>query len=79
MKDPDVHWEAKNYAAMCTMVDNNLGSIQALLRELGIEEDTIVFFTGDNGGQPRFKSEEHPHGFFWSQCKPSDQSRFSGR
>jgi len=78
MKDPNVHWEAKNYAAMCTMVDNNLGSIQDLLRELGIEEDTIIFFTGDNGGEPRFKSEEHPHGFFGPNANPETGVVFRG-
>lgn len=37
-------------AAMITRMDRDVGRIMALLRELGIDENTIVFFTSDNGG-----------------------------
>jgi len=37
------------YAAMITRMDADIGRMFALLAELGIDEDTIVFFTSDNG------------------------------
>jgi len=38
-------------AAMITRMDRDVGRILALLRELGLEENTLVLFTSDNGGQ----------------------------
>lgn len=43
---------AKVYAAMVSMVDRQIGEILALLKELGLDEDTIVVVSGDNGGHP---------------------------
>ena len=39
------------FAAMVTRMDREVGRLFALLKELGIDENTIVFFTSDNGGQ----------------------------
>jgi arylsulfatase A-like enzyme len=39
----------KNYAAMITRMDTDIGRILDLLRQQGLDEDTIVFFTSDNG------------------------------
>ncbi|MEM8955814.1 MAG: arylsulfatase [Verrucomicrobiota bacterium] len=78
IKDPDLDQDVKNYAAMVSMVDYNLGQILDLLRELNLEENTIVFFTGDNGGQDRFKSEEHPRGFFGPNVDPKTGDEFRG-
>ncbi len=46
-------------AAMITHMDKNIGRLMALLQTLGLDEDTIVFFTSDNGpsygpGAPEF-------------------------
>jgi arylsulfatase A-like enzyme len=76
MKDPAVSGEAKNYAAMVTMVDNNVGTVLDLLTELGLEENTIVFFAGDNGGQDRFKSKSHPRGYFGPNVHPKTGVEF---
>ncbi len=70
IKSPDVPQDAKNYAAMVTMVDRNVGQVLDLLQELDLEDNTIVFFTGDNGGQDRFRSKEHPRGFFGPNVDP---------
>ena len=43
-RDPE-----KGYAAMVTNIDAEVGSILELLRELDLEEDTLVLFTSDNG------------------------------
>jgi len=41
----------KNFAAMVTRLDGQVGDIMKLLKELGIEDNTIVIFSGDNGPQ----------------------------
>ena len=43
-KNPD-----KGQAAMVTRLDRDLGRLLTRLRELGIEENTLVIFTSDNG------------------------------
>jgi arylsulfatase A-like enzyme len=47
--DKDWPQIAKNYAAMISRVDRDVGRIMELLKKLGIDENTIVFFTSDNG------------------------------
>lgn len=37
------------YAAMITRMDDHIGRILALLKELGLDEQTAVFFSSDNG------------------------------
>jgi arylsulfatase len=37
------------YAAMITRMDRGIGRIMALLDELGLDDDTLVIFTSDNG------------------------------
>lgn len=37
------------YAAMITYMDTQIGKIFALLKELGLDENTIVMFSSDNG------------------------------
>jgi arylsulfatase A-like enzyme len=39
----------KNYAAMITRMDRDIGRILDRLRELGLDGDTIIFFSSDNG------------------------------
>lgn len=39
----------KNYAAMVTRLDADVGRLLALLKELQLDEKTIVFLAGDNG------------------------------
>ncbi len=47
--------DAKYYAAMVTRLDSYVGRIMALLKETGLEENTVVFFTSDNGGTFDYK------------------------
>ena len=78
INDESIPQDVKNYAAMVTMVDNNVATILDLLRELDLEQNTIVFFTGDNGGQDRFRSKEHPRGFFGPNVNPKTGVEFRG-
>ena len=77
-KDEPWPEEAKRYAAMVTMVDRQVGEVFAMLKEFGLEEQTIVFFCGDNGGQDRFRSPEHPRGFFGPNVDPKTGEAFRG-
>ncbi len=68
--------DARVYAAFMHMVDRQLGEILALLKELQIDDNTVVFVCGDNGGQDYFKTEERPHGFFAPNLNPATGKRF---
>ena len=51
----------KLYAAMTTWMDRGIGEVTALLKELKIDDNTLVFFSSDNGaghkaGLPLFRS-----------------------
>lgn len=39
------------FAGMVTRLDRHVGEIVALLKELGLEDNTLIVFTSDNGGQ----------------------------
>jgi arylsulfatase A-like enzyme len=43
--------QQRNYAAMVTRLDRDVGKLLALLAELDLDRDTAVFFTSDNGPQ----------------------------
>lgn len=45
---------AKNYAAMITLLDQDVGRIVQELENKGIADNTIIFFTSDNGANPAF-------------------------
>ena len=41
--------QQKNHAAMITRLDSDIGKLMEQLKKLGIDRDTLVFFTSDNG------------------------------
>lgn len=43
--------EMQTYADMVTSMDMNVGRILNRLRELGMDENTVIVFTSDNGGE----------------------------
>ncbi|MDZ4848882.1 MAG: arylsulfatase [Pirellulaceae bacterium] len=51
--DKDWPDDYKVHAAMVTRLDRDLGRLMALLKELHLDEKTIVFFCSDNGGVER--------------------------
>lgn len=54
---------AKNYAAMITRMDRDVGKMMKLLEELQIEDNTLIIFTSDNGP---YKGVSTPIEFFHS-------------
>lgn len=70
---------AKRYAAMVSMVDRQVGELFELLRELSLDEKTIVFFCGDNGGADYFRDQEHPRGFHGANVHPETGVEFRGK
>jgi arylsulfatase A-like enzyme len=70
---------ARRYAAMVHMVDRNVGEVLGLLKELGLDRDTIVFFCGDNGGMDYFRDEDHPRGFHGPNVNPKTGVTFRGQ
>lgn len=42
----------RTYGAMVTALDDGVGGVMALIDELGLNEDSVVFFLSDNGGPP---------------------------
>ena len=63
-------WPAKEkaYAAMVTQGDGYVGRILATLKEMGVEQNTLVLFASDNGG---VTADGHSTGFFDSMRAPS--------
>lgn len=47
---PGMDHDNPNYAAMHQTLDENVGRLLAKLRERGLEENTVVLLTSDNGG-----------------------------
>ncbi len=39
----------RHYAAMITRADQTVGKVIELLKELGLDDDTVIFYTSDNG------------------------------
>ena len=52
--DKDWTDKRRNYAAMTTALDRQVGELIDLLQELNIQENTLVLFCSDNGGDREF-------------------------
>jgi arylsulfatase A-like enzyme len=55
----------KNFAAMITRMDRDVGRIAALVQQLGLDSNTLILFTSDNGPDP---SDSHDVEFFDSNA-----------
>ena len=55
----DKQWtnKQKAYAAQVTRIDSDMGELVDTLREMKIDDDTLIVFTGDNGSSFAPKSE----------------------
>jgi len=66
------------YGAMIEMVDRQLGDILAMLKKTGIEDNTIIFLSGDNGGAFYFADAKNPDGVYRPNVNPKTEQRFRG-
>lgn len=48
------------YASMVESVDDSVGSVLESIKKLGLEQDTLVIFTSDNGGLTRNNTSNYP-------------------
>jgi arylsulfatase A-like enzyme len=71
--------QARRYAAMVSMVDRQVGEVLDLLKDLGLEENTLVFFSGDNGGADYFSNKEHPRGIHGANVNPQTGVEYRGK
>ena len=77
--------DARVYAAMVEMLDAQMGKIMEMLKEYGIDDNTLVFFAGDNGGAYYFHTDKAtgkknwPRGFFAPNDDPKSDSYFRGQ
>ena len=53
------HEKRRTYAAMVTALDDGVGRLLSALRDLKLEERTVIFFFSDNGGPSR-TGFDHP-------------------
>lgn len=88
LKYKDRKWDAKGsykkddaqrYAAMVHMIDRQVGEVMKTLKELNLDDNTLVIFAGDNGGNFYFSSEKYPYGFFSPNVDPKTKKVFRGR
>ncbi|MEN8115633.1 MAG: sulfatase-like hydrolase/transferase [Bacteroidota bacterium] len=57
---PDIqNKKRKTYAAMVSAVDDGVGRVLDKLTELGIEENTMIFFLSDNGGPEQHNASDN--------------------
>jgi arylsulfatase A-like enzyme len=77
-KDQQWPQSARRYAAMVGMIDRQVGEVLMLLKELGIEQNTLVVFSGDNGGNDYFSSKEYPRGVHSANKDPKTGVEYRG-
>ncbi len=70
--------DARRYAAMVSLIDRQVGEMLALLKELGIDDNTLVFFSGDNGANDYFKSQDYPRGVHSGNKDPETGVEYRG-
>ena len=63
---PDAGEKAIHYAAFIETMDHYIGQLLDALEKLKLEEHTLIVFTSDNGGDPRFSKSESLRGGKWT-------------
>ncbi len=64
---------------MVSMIDRQVGELVALLRELGLEKNTLVLFSGDNGAADYFVTKEFPRGVHSGNKHPATGVEYRGK
>lgn len=62
----EVKEEKIKYAAFVEMMDHYVGQVLSAIELAGIEEETIILFTSDNGGHPHFAYNRPYRGSKWN-------------
>jgi arylsulfatase A-like enzyme len=78
-KDKPWPEEARRYAAMMGMLDRQMGEILGLLTKLGIEKNTLIIFSGDNGANDYFASAQFPRGVHSGNKNPQTGVEYRGK
>ncbi len=52
------------YAAMVTRLDRDVGKIRSLLKDLGLDKNTVIFFASDNGAARKWEGRFNSTGIF---------------
>lgn len=53
---PQADWEKEaSFRVVLTELDNQIGRLMQGIKDLGLEEETLVIFTSDNGPNPRYQ------------------------
>ncbi|NNE91918.1 MAG: sulfatase [Verrucomicrobiales bacterium] len=66
---PDTHprrGELAQYGAMVETLDHHVGELLAALKAAGLEKNTLVVFTSDNGGHPEYFGNAPLRGSKWN-------------
>ena len=63
---PDWDDQQIQYAIYVDRVDHYIGQLMAALKETGLDENTIVIFSSDNGGHPQFANNRPLRGSKWN-------------
>ncbi len=58
--------ELVHYAAFIETMDHHVGQLLRAVEALGLDENTLIVFTSDNGGDPRFSKSESLRGGKWT-------------
>ena len=58
-KDPQSKDKKSNFVDMVQYIDKNMGRLTDTLQELGLRDNTLILFTGDNGTHDSLVSELH--------------------
>ena len=76
-KNKDWSKQDKGQAAMITRMDRDVGKILDLLKELKIDENTLVMFTSDNG--PHNEAGHNPELNASSRTTARNEENLNGR
>ncbi|MFK7851356.1 MAG: arylsulfatase [Akkermansiaceae bacterium] len=71
--------DSRMYAAMMLKIDQQIGDLVSKLKAEGLEDNTILFLCGDNGGQDYFHDKEYPRGRFAPNVHPKTGVEFRGQ
>ena len=71
---PEVAWPDvyKRYATLCRRIDDGIGDIMQLLKDLKIDQNTMVVFTSDNGPSIESYLPENYEPVFFNSFGPFD-------